>query len=105
MIEQAHFTYSTLETSFEKQTDKQFGLIKSLKLSKKKGELKQIEGIFPRNLINDLIHDKSKEIVNLQDIIEKDNLNYKSKCGKSYNFDKDSLPTVFQKTNMNDIYH
>ena len=45
--------------------------------------------------MNDLIRVKLKEIVNLQDIIKKDNLNYKSKCGKTYNFDKYSLPIVF----------
>ena len=38
--------------------------------------------------MNDLIRDKVKEIVNLQDIIKKDYLNYKSKHGKTYNFGK-----------------
>ena len=45
--------------------------------------------------MNDLIRAKLEEIVNLQDIIKKDNLNYKSKRGKTYNFGKYSLPIVF----------
>ena len=42
-----------------------------------------MEGIFPQNLINDLIHVKLKEIIKLQDIIKKDDLNYKSKRKKT----------------------
>ena len=38
--------------------------------------------------MNYLIRAKLKEIVKLQDIIKKDGLNYKSKCGKTYNFAK-----------------
>ena len=45
--------------------------------------------------MNDLILAKLKEIVELQDIINKDNLNYKSKRGKTHNFSKDSLPIAF----------
>ena len=47
--------------------------------------------------MNDLIQAKLKEIVELQDIIKKDDLNYKSKRGKSYNFSKYSLPIVFRR--------
>ena len=47
--------------------------------------------------MNDLIQAKLKEIVELQDIIKKDDLNYKSKRGKSYNFSKNSLPIVFRR--------
>ena len=36
--------------------------------------------------MNDLICVKLKEIVNLQDIIKKDNLNYKPKRGRTINF-------------------
>ena len=36
--------------------------------------------------MNDLICVKLKEIVNLQDIIKKDNLNYKPKHGRTINF-------------------
>ena len=41
--------------------------------------------------MNDLICAKLKEIVELQDI-KKDDLNYKSKCRKTYNFSKYTLP-------------
>ena len=45
--------------------------------------------------MNDLISDKLKEIVNLQDIIKKYNLRYKSKSKKVYNFNEFSFPIVF----------
>ena len=77
IIEQALFVYSPLG----KQTEKQVVVIKSLGPSNK---LKQI----PQNLMNDLIRSKLKGTVELQDIIKKDDLNYKSKRGKTYNFSK-----------------
>ena len=77
IIEQAMFVYSPLG----KQTEKQVVVIKSLGPSNK---LKQT----PQNLMNDLIRSKLKGTVELQDIIKKDDLNYKSKCGKTYNFSK-----------------
>ena len=40
----------------------------------------------PQNVMNDVIH------TNLKEIIKKYNLNYKSKCGKTYNIGKCSLP-------------
>ena len=52
--------------------------------SNKNDELKQTEGIFPKNLMIDLIRAKLKEIVNLQDIIKTDELYYKSKRRKVY---------------------
>ena len=54
-----------------------------------------IEDIFPKNLLNNLINDKSKEIIRLQDIIKPDELYYKSKRRKIYNFGKYFLPVVF----------
>ena len=45
--------------------------------------------------MNDLIRAKLKEIVELQDIIKKDDLSYKPKRGKTYNVSKFSLPIVF----------
>ena len=45
--------------------------------------------------MNDLIRIKLKEIIKLQGIIKNDDLNYKSKLKKTYNFGKYSLPTVF----------
>ena len=71
IIEQGEFGYSPLRRGFEKTAEKQIGFLKFLDLSNKKDELKQIEGIFQKNLINDLIRAKLKEIVNFQDIIKK----------------------------------
>ena len=88
LIEQANFTYSSLEKAFEKQTEKQVDAIKSLNSA---NTLKQIGDIFPQKLMNDLIRAKLREIVELGDIIKKDDLNYKSKGGKTYNFSKNSL--------------
>ena len=48
IVEQAKFTYSPLGKALEKQTEKQVGALRSLDLSNKKDELKQIEGIFPK---------------------------------------------------------
>ena len=92
IIEQAQFAKSPLGKAFEKQTEKQVDAIKSLDTSNK---LKRIEGVFPQNLMNNLIRTKLKEIVELQDIIKKDDLNDKLKCGKTHNFSKYSLPNVF----------
>ena len=57
--------------------------------------------------MNDLIRAQLKEIVKFQDIIKKDNLNYKSKRRKAYNFGKYSLTIVFFTVihDMKDIYH
>ena len=66
MVE-AKFAISPLGKAFEKQTEKQVGALKSLDLSNKKDELKQIEGIFPQNLINDLIRDKVRETSKIPD--------------------------------------
>ena len=95
IIEQAKITYSPLERSFEKQTEEQFAVVESLDLSDKKDELKQIEGIYPQNLMNDLIRATLKEIVILHDIIQKDDLNYISKQKQTYDFGKYSLSIVF----------
>ena len=51
--------------------------------------------MFPKNLMNDLIRDKLKEMVNLQHVIKTDELHYKPKRRKFYNFNKYSLPIVF----------
>ena len=88
IIEQSKSAYSALGKAFEKQKEKQADAIKSLDISNKKDELKHIESISPQNLLNDLIRAKLIEIVKLRDIIKKDDLNYKSKRGKTYNFGK-----------------
>ena len=96
IIEQAKFTYFPLGKALEKQTGKQVGALKFLDLSKKKkDELKQTEGIFPLNLMNDLGRAKLKEVINLQDIIKPDALHYKLKRRKVCNFSKYSLPIAF----------
>ena len=82
IIEQGKFAYSPLGKVFEKQTEKQVGAIKSLDVFNKKDELKQIDGKFPKNLMNDLICDKWKEIVDFQNIIKTDNLRYNQKVEK-----------------------
>ena len=58
-------------------------------------ELEQIESIFPKNQVNDLIIDKLKEIVQLQNNIKLDDLEYTKKRRKRYNFSRYSLPIVF----------
>ena len=50
IIAQGKFAYSLLGKALEKQTEKQFGALKSLNLYSKKDELKEIEGIIPQNL-------------------------------------------------------
>ena len=76
--------------AFEKQTEKRVGAIKSLNRSNK---LKQIASIFAQNLMNDLIRAKLKEIIELQDIVKKNDLNYNSKRKITYNFSKYLLTT------------
>ena len=66
-----------------------------LSLSNKTNELKQIEIVFPKSLLSDLIIYEFKEIVQLQDIIKPNELDYTSKHGKTYNFSKYALPFVF----------
>ena len=83
--------------AFEKQTKEQVKAIKHLNSSDETNELKQIEGIFPQNLLNDLICDKPKKklLIYKTDSIELDKLHY-----KNYNFIKISLPATF----LRDIY-
>ena len=69
MIEPARFAYSPLGKALEKQTEKQVDALNSLDLSNKKDELKKIEGTFPKTMLTDLIINKLKEIIKLQDII------------------------------------
>ena len=78
VIEQAKFTNSPLGEAFQKQK-KQVGVVTPLEIPNKRDELKKIEGIFPKNMMNDLICEKLKEIFNLQDNIKTDDLRYKLK--------------------------
>ena len=95
IIEQAKFTYSPLGKAFEKHTKEQVKAIKNLYISDKTNELKQIEGTFPQNVLNDLISNKLKEIIEVQNSIELDKINY-----KNYIFNKVSLSSIF----LRDIY-
>ena len=65
-IELGKFTYSPLEKSSEKQTKKQADALRSLTLSNKTNYIKPIKSIFPKGKLNDLIIDKLKEIMQLQ---------------------------------------
>ena len=78
IIDQAKFTYSALGKAFKEQTKEQVKLIKNLSMSDKTNELKQIEGIFPQNVLNDLISNKLEKIIELQNSTELDKLNYKN---------------------------
>ena len=93
VIKQARFTYSRLGKALEKQAEKQVDPLKSLNLSNKTKELKQIESIFPQNQINDLIIDRLKEIIQLENSIKPNKLDYKPKIGK-HNLSKISLPII-----------
>ena len=62
-LEQDILTYSPLGKALEKQK-KEVGAF-SLKVSNKINEIREIEIIFPRNQLNDLIIEKLKEIKQL----------------------------------------
>ena len=76
LIEQANFAHSPLRKPFEKPIDWCF---RASRTSNKKDELKQIEGIFPQNLMN-------------ENIIKTDELHFKLKRTKVFNFSEHSLP-------------
>ena len=60
----------SFQEKLKKPTEKQVGAFKPLQLFNKKSELKQIEGIFPENVLNDLIINKFKEIIKLQVLLK-----------------------------------
>ena len=49
VIQQSKFTYFLLGKAFEKQAEKQVDALQSLNFSSKKGDLKQIENLLPKN--------------------------------------------------------
>ena len=51
-------------------------------------------------MLNDSIINKLREIIKLQDIIRTDDLYYKLKRRKTYNFSEKFLPIVFSKMLM-----
>ena len=70
ILEENKFIYFPLGKALEKQTQIQVDHFKFLNLSNKTNELKQIEGIFPKNLMNDFIIHKLKDVIKLHDIIK-----------------------------------
>ena len=76
IIGQAKFTYSALGKAFEKQTEKQANVLKSLNISHKINKLKQTEDIFPQNLLNDLIHNKLENVIKLENSNDLSKLDY-----------------------------
>ena len=58
IIEQAKFTYSSLGNTFKEQTQELVKAMKDLNNFDKINELKKIKGIFPQNILNDLITNK-----------------------------------------------
>ena len=58
IIEQAKFTYSSLGNTFKEQTEELVKAMKDLNNFDKINELKKIKGIFPQNVLNDLITNK-----------------------------------------------
>ena len=71
MLQQAKFRYCLSGKAFEKQTNKQVVVTKSLNLSNKINELSQIKNIFLQNQLNDFITDKLKEVKRLHNNINK----------------------------------
>ena len=69
IIELAKFTYSPLGKAFEKQTKEQVKAIKDLNISDKSNNLKQIEGIFPQNVLNELISNKLKKSLSYKTVL------------------------------------
>ena len=57
IVKQTKFTYSLLGKAFKEQTGKQMS---ALNVSDKINEIKKIENIFPKNILNELIRDKLK---------------------------------------------
>ena len=58
IIEQVKFAYDPFGKALKNQTEKHVGALKSLNPYDKKDQLKQVEGIFSQNLMNDLIQVK-----------------------------------------------
>ena len=57
IVKQTKFTYSLLGKAFKEQTEKQMS---ALNVSDEINEIKKIENIFPKNILNELIRDKLK---------------------------------------------
>ena len=73
------FTYSALGKALQKQAKEQVDTLNSLNLFNKIDEIIQIQGIFSKNQLNDLIIDKLIEINQLQNNIKINDLEYTTK--------------------------
>ena len=82
IIEHAKFTYSLLGNTSENKFKKQVDASKSINLSYKIDELKQVESVFPKNHLSDLLIDKLKKIIQLQNNIKLDDLECTTKKKK-----------------------
>ena len=60
IMQEANFACSPLGKTLEEQTEKEVGASKTPSPSNKVDELKQVEAIYPQNLMNDLICSKLK---------------------------------------------
>ena len=100
MIIRAQFTYSPLGKAFERQTniieDRGKKQTKALKFSNK---IKTVEDRFSDDQLINLIKDRLKEIIELENSIKINDLNYLS-AKKNYNFSNYSVPIVF----LRDLY-
>ena len=54
---------------FKEQTKEQAKAIKDLNISDKINKLKQIENIFPQNLLNDLVTDHFKKVLSYKTVL------------------------------------
>ena len=54
---------------FKEQTKEQAKAIKDLNISDKINKLKQIENIFPQNLLNDLVTDQFKKVLSYKTVL------------------------------------
>ena len=54
---------------FKEQTKEQAKAIKDLNTSDKRNKLKQIENIFPQNLLNDLVSDQIKKVLSYKTVL------------------------------------
>ena len=95
LIEQAKFTYSPLGKALEKKkTSRCFEVFKPFQWNKR---IKKNWDYISKNKLRDLIIDKLKNIIQLQNNSKLDDIEYNTKRGKCYNTGKYSLFIVFLK--------
>ena len=76
-IRHSKFRYSLLENAWEKQMEKQAHALKSLNFSYKKDESKKkIEGIFPKNMLDELLGSINTDRLYFKSKQKNDNFSY-----------------------------